>query len=137
VAAAITVHARPGDIIAYCPDQLGPAVNRLLPPGRYRQTTFPRGTGPAFVNWVDYAKATRAGSPLAFAQHLESLSAATGHQIFVVWASGYQTLGVRCEGIVQTLQAPGSGYHATGLVVGDADLFFQPMWMVQFSPTKS
>ena len=27
--------------------------------------------------------------------------------------------------------------HATGLVVGDADLFFQPMWMVQFSPTKS
>jgi mannosyltransferase len=137
VAAAVTVHARPGDIIAYCPDQLGPAVNRLLPPGRYRQTTFPRGTGPAFVNWVDYAKATRAGSPLAFAQHLESLSAATGHQIFVVWASGYQTLGVRCEGIVQTLQAPGSGYHATGLVVGDADLFFQPMWMVQFSPTKS
>ena len=137
VAAAITVHARPGDIIAYCPDQLGPAVNRLLPPGRYRQTTFPRGTGPAFVNWVDYAKAIRAGSPLAFAQHLESLSAATGRQIFVVWASGYQTLGVRCEGIVQTLQAPGSGYQATGLVVGDADLFFQPMWMVQFSPTKS
>ena len=52
---------RPGDVVAYCPDQLGPAVDRLLPSGRYQQTTFPRGTGPGFVNWVDYAAAPTAG----------------------------------------------------------------------------
>ena len=41
VARAIATYGHPGDIVAYCPDQLGPAVNRLLPTGRYVQTTFP------------------------------------------------------------------------------------------------
>ena len=59
VAAALAPRAQPGDVIAYCPDQLGPAVNRLLPAGRYQQITFPRGTGPTYVNWVDYAAASR------------------------------------------------------------------------------
>jgi mannosyltransferase len=136
VAAAISAHAQPGDVVAYCPDQLGPAVNRLLPSGRYLQTTFPRGTGPAFVNWVDYATASRDGSPVAFTQRLEALAAAGGRTIFVVWAPGYQTFGVKCEGIIQTLQGPGSGYQATGLVTGKPAQFYQPMWLVQFTPTK-
>ena len=118
VARAIAVHGKPGDVVAYCPDQLGPAVNRLLPAGRYRQTTFPRGTGPVFVNWVDYAAAARAASPVAFAQHLESLAGPTGGQIFLVWAGGYQAFGLQCEEIVQTLQED-PAYHAQALVVGE------------------
>jgi len=31
VAAVLAAHAKPGDIVAYCPDQLGPALYRLLP----------------------------------------------------------------------------------------------------------
>jgi hypothetical protein len=135
VARAIAAHGRAGDVVAYCPDQLGPAVNRLLPAGRYRQTTFPRGTGPVFVNWVDYAAAARDASPVAFAQHLESLAGATGGQIFLVWAGGYQSFGLQCEGIVQTLQED-PAYHAQALVVGDDNQFYQPMWMVGFTPTK-
>jgi mannosyltransferase len=135
VARAIAAHGRVGDVVAYCPDQLGPAVNRLLPTGRYRQTTFPRGTGPVFVNWVDYAAAARDASPVAFAQHLESLAGATGGQIFLVWAGGYQGFGLQCEGIVQTLQED-PAYHAQALVVGDDNQFYQPMWMVGFTPTK-
>jgi len=134
VAAAIAVTGRPGDVVAYCPDQLGPAVNRLLPAGRYTQITFPRGSGPEFVNWVDYADAVRAASPLAFAKHVESLAA--GREIFVVWAPQYQAYGVKCEGIVQTLQAD-PRYQATSLVVGDPNSFYQPMWMVRLSPTGS
>ena len=135
VAAAIVAHARPGDVIAYCPDQLGPAVDRLLPGGRYVQTTFPRGTGPEFVNWVDYAAATRSGHPLAFAEHLEALAAPAGHRIFVVWSGGYQTFGVKCEEIVQTLQNS-PDYRAANLVAGNSARFFQPMSLLQLTPTK-
>ncbi len=135
VTAAIAAHGRPGDVIAYCPDQLGPAADRLLPSGRYTQTTFPRGTGPEFVNWVDYAQATAAGKPVAFAEHLEAM-AAGGHQIFMVWAPGYQTLGTKCEAIIQTLQGD-PAFHATQLIAGNSTEFYQPMWLDQLSPTKS
>jgi hypothetical protein len=133
VAAAIAAEGKPGDVIAYCPDQLGPAVNRLLTAGRYRQTTFPRGTGPVFVNWADYGAATRAGSPVNYSAQLEA-AAADHRQIFVVWAPGYQTLGTKCEGIVQTLQGD-PRYRASQPVTGDPKIY-QPMWLVRFAPTN-
>jgi mannosyltransferase len=136
IARVIAATGQTGDIVAYCPDQLGPAVNRLLPTGRYLQTTFPRGTGPAFINWVDYGTAVHKASPLAFAEKLEAEAASGGRQIYLVWASGYQTYGVKCEGIVQTLQA-NPAYHATEVVVGNPNSFYQPMWMVRFTPTAS
>ncbi len=135
VAAAIATYGKPGDIVAYCPDQLGPAVNRLLPEDRYVQTTFPRGTGPVYVNWVDYATTVRAASPLKFAEHLESLAAASDRQIFLVWAGGYQAYGFKCEGIVQTLQQ-NPDYQVQQLVTGNSTSFYQPMWMVRFTPTR-
>ena len=64
VASVLAAQAKPGDIVAFCPDQLGPAVYRLAESGQSRphrvaraatrMLTFPRGTGPAFVDWVDY-----------------------------------------------------------------------------------
>jgi hypothetical protein len=134
VAAVLAADGKPGDVVAYCPDQLGPAVNRLLPAGRYVQTTFPRSTGPEFVNWVNYAAVVQAASPVVFAQRLEALAAA-GHQIFVVWAGGYQAYGLRCEQILQTLQ-DSPDYQAKSLVSGNDVSFYQPMWMVRFVPTK-
>jgi uncharacterized membrane protein len=135
VAAAIAATAKPGDVVAYCPDQLGPAVNRLLPAGRYHQITFPRGTGPAYVNWVDYAAAVHAASPVTFAEQVEAM-AAGGHQIFMVWAPGYQAFGLSCEGIVQTLQGS-AAFHSTGMVVADDKTFYQPMSLVRLTPTGS
>ena len=141
VAAAILATAKPGDVIAYCPDQLGPAVDRLLPPGRFRQVSFPRGSGPAFVNWVDYAAAVRAASPVAFAQQVEA-RAGRGHQIFMVWAAGYQAFTTKCEGVVQTLQGSldvhgNLNYHSTGLVVSNDKTFYQPMSLVRLTPIGS
>jgi hypothetical protein len=135
VARAIAASGRPGDVVAYCPDQLGPAVDRLLPTGRYQQITFPRQTGPTYINWVDYGEAVQAASPLTFAEKVEAM-AAGGHQIFVVWAAGYQTYGVKCEGILQTLAADPS-YHVTNLVAVDSQAFYQPMALVRFSPNGS
>jgi len=133
VARAIAPRAAPGDVVAYCPDQLGPAVARLLPADTYRQITFPRGTSPEFVNWVDYGDASRAGHPALFATRLEAM-AGSDHQIFVVWAPGYQTLGTKCEQVVETLQAPGSGYTLHNLVQLNATSFYQPMNLYQFTP---
>ncbi len=135
VARAIAAHARAGDVVAYCPDQLGPATNRLLPPGRYRQTTFPRGIGPAFVDWVDYAAASRAASPEAFAVHLEELAGTTG-RIFVVWAPGYQTFGTKCQQVVESIQAS-PRYATAALVNGAPQRFYEPMWLDEFSPQRS
>ena len=101
VAAAIKEQAAPGDVIAYCPDQLGPGVSRLLP-DRFQQVTFPRGTGPERVDWVDYGKVNRAARPQPFAEML--LRRAGDRAIWMVWSPGYRTLGPKCEAIIGALQ---------------------------------
>ena len=135
VAAAIDAAGAPGDVVAYCPDQLGPAVNRILPMGRFQQLAFPRGGGPEFIDWVDYASAVRHASSLDFARRVDQM-ASSGKQIFVVWAPAYEAFGAKCEQLVQTLQSS-PRYRATGVIAGDAKRFFQPMYLVRFSPVGS
>ncbi len=134
VAATLAQLGRPGDIVAFCPDQIGPSVNRLLPPGRYREITFPRGTGPEFVNWVDYATASNRGHPAAFAASLERMSA-PAHQIWLVWAPGYQTFGTKCEEIEANLLADSSlGAHEMFPYnqVADSWITYESMELVRF-----
>ena len=135
VAAAIDTSGAPGDVVVYCPDQLGPAVNRILPVGRYQQVAFPRGGGPEFIDWVDYASAVRNASSLDFARRVDEM-ASSGKQIFVVWAPAYEAFGAKCEQLVQTLQN-NPRYRATGVIAGDSKRFFQPMYLVRFSPVGS
>ena len=52
----LNVQAQPGDLVVYCPDQLGPAVDRLLRVQGVTEITFPRAIGPQRVDWVDYKK---------------------------------------------------------------------------------
>ncbi len=134
VAAALAQLGRPGDIVAYCPDQIGPSVNRLVPPGRYREITFPRGTGPQFVNWVDYAAASGRGDPGAFAAQLERMSAPT-HQIWLVWAPGYQTFGTKCEELEAALlgdRALGAHEMFPYRQVADSWIMYESMELVRF-----
>ncbi|HUO47573.1 MAG TPA: glycosyltransferase family 39 protein [Acidimicrobiales bacterium] len=136
VAAAVDAGARPGDVVAFCPDQLGPAVDRLLPAGRYRAVTFPRRTSPAFVDWVDYTAATKAADPVAFATYLEGL-AGTGHRIWFVWMGGYQTLGTKCETIGEQLQGD---HHftaqqmVTGVPPTQQLVGYEGMGLLRFTP---
>jgi mannosyltransferase len=139
VAATLARLGQPGDVVAFCPDQIGPATNRLLPPGRYREITFPRGTGPEFVNWVDYAAASRAGNPATFATVLERMSAPT-HQIWLVWAPGYQTFGTKCETLETDLLADRSlGAHEMFPYAPGSDpwITYESMELVRFVHTGS
>ena len=134
VAAALSQLGRPGDVVAFCPDQIGPSVNRLVPPGRYREITFPTATSPDFVNWVDYASASAKGDPGAFATRLERMSA-PDHQIWLVWAPGYQTFGTKCEQLEAALLADASlGAHEMFpyAQVSDSWITYESMELVRF-----
>jgi hypothetical protein len=132
VAASINVMGRPGDIIAFCPDQLGPSVYRLTDnANQYRMFTFPRRTGPQFIDWVDYLQATDAGNPSAFASFL--LHEAGGHHIWLVWQTGYQGYGAKCSQIAaDLLQAPGVGGH--NFVLTHYRHFYEPMNLTEYAP---
>jgi hypothetical protein len=108
VAAHLRESAQPGDVVAYCPDQLGPSVSRLLPADLgVTQFTYPRGGDPKFVDWVDYAETIRGSPVLPFAQMLLD-RAGPDHNVWLVWSVGYKSFGKRCE---QMLQALGGYRH--------------------------
>ena len=103
VAAALAAGVEPGDVVAYCPDQLGPSVSRLLPDDiAGEHVTFPRGTPPQIVDWVDYAETNEAAEPEAFAQMLLDRAGPTG-TVWVVWAPGYRTFEDKCQGMLANL----------------------------------
>jgi hypothetical protein len=137
VAAVINAQAKPGDVIGFCPDQLGPSVYRQLDnPSQYHMITFPRETGPAIVNWVDYASAVNAGSPAAYSDLLIS-RAGTGHHIWLAWMPSYQTYGIKCETIASDLlgastRAGGGGRNA---VTMHPKFYYEPMNLTEFMPT--
>jgi len=133
VAAVINAHARAGDVIAFCPDQLGPAVYRLTgSPSRYRMITFPRGTSPKFVDWVDYEKTVQDEDPATFAAKLAADAGST-HRIWLVWEGGYQTYNAECETLVNALlgDAQFSGYQ---WVSSNGYEYYEPMHLMEYAP---
>ena len=134
VAAAINAQAKAGDIVAFCPDQLGPSVYRQVrDTSRYDMITFPRRTGPAIVDWVDYAKTVGDASPASFADDLVH-KASGGHTIWLVWQPDYQTYGIKCETIAAELStlATQSGGGARNIVVNHPALYYEPMNLTEF-----
>jgi mannosyltransferase len=94
-AAVLNVQAQPGDVVVYCPDQLGPAVDRLVRVPGLTQITFPRAIGPQRVDWVDYKKVIASTDVDAFAQAALARVPA-GHTLWLVWRDGYPGLGGDC-----------------------------------------
>jgi mannosyltransferase len=99
--------AAPGDLLVYCPDQLGPPVTREIGPG-FEQVVYPTTlAGPELVDWVDYAERNAAASPADVADRLDLL--AGDRQLFVLRATGYRTFSRDgyddCEVLVRWLQA--------------------------------
>jgi mannosyltransferase len=90
VAEAIRARAKPGDVVLYCPDQLGPSVSRLLSGTRgLVQLTFPRGDRPELVDWVDYKERRDNADSNAFAQRVAD-RAGPGQTIWYVIAVQYR-----------------------------------------------
>jgi 4-amino-4-deoxy-L-arabinose transferase-like glycosyltransferase len=134
VQSVLAAHGRPGDVVAYCPDQLGPAVYRLIASGGYPQVTYPRRTGPAIIDWVDYKAAVRSAKPAAFVRAVQAEAGL--HSIWLVWATGYQGYGTRCE-IVATLLLESPGYGGHQWVTQRASKYYEPMDLTQFVKVHS
>ncbi len=94
IADAVDERAGDGDLVVYCPDQLGPAGNRVMP-DRVEQLVYPTMDGPELVDWVDYQERNEAADPAAFADEL--LARAGDHRIFLVWNPAYRTFEGQCQ----------------------------------------
>jgi mannosyltransferase len=101
VAAVLNRQAASSDVVAYCPDQLSPAVSRLLTVP-VRQLPFPSGSGPARVDWVNYASRNRQASPARFAAQMLAAGSA---DVWLVRSDGYRTFGQACAQLTRALSA--------------------------------
>ncbi|MGH9236034.1 MAG: glycosyltransferase family 39 protein [Acidimicrobiales bacterium] len=117
VAAAVAARARPGDVVVYCPDQLGPGYSRAMPEGLV-ELTYPRLASPERVDWVDYAETNAAADPGELAEDIRAR--AGDHAVFAVWMSEYRTFGQQCEQLIGTLGL------TENLVVQDDGRFYEP-----------
>jgi hypothetical protein len=130
LAAYITEQGSPGDVIGFCPDQLGPSTMRHIPAG-FTGVTFPDGGDPHLVNWVDYEDRMRAGKPNDFAALLDERGG--DHTVWVVWSEGYRTLEEKCEETVHLLTERRPGCAA---VKSSGDQF-EHGWLYQCGPVPN
>ena len=128
-AALLRAHLHPGDLVVYCPDQLGPAVDRLLPPGT-AEVVYPTMGAPQRVDWVDYAARNAAGSPSAFAA---TVNARTTGAVWLVRADGYRTFGNQCADLDQDLAALRGGR----VVVQEPATSGETEWLVGYGTARS
>jgi hypothetical protein len=99
-AAAYRAQATTGDLVITCPDQLGPALARVLPPDAH-VVTYPDFAAPQLVDWTDYTKRLARANPEAFGR--EALRRAGDHTIWYAWAGTYKTHKGTCERVLNTM----------------------------------
>lgn len=102
IAQVLNAEAQPGDLVVYCPDQLGPDVSRLVQVPGLEQLTFPRAIGPQRVDWIDYRQAVAGTNVEAFAQDMIA-DLQPGHTIWLVWRNGYKPFGGDCGDLASWL----------------------------------
>jgi 4-amino-4-deoxy-L-arabinose transferase-like glycosyltransferase len=100
VAAVLRKEAKPGDVVVYCPDQVGPAVHRLAPSG-LDEVVYPSFAGPERIDWVDYKKRLARADVATFAR--AALERARGRTLWYVSAPGYITHVGTCEALSNEL----------------------------------
>ncbi|HEX6421406.1 MAG TPA: glycosyltransferase family 39 protein [Acidimicrobiales bacterium] len=121
VAAAVAERASAGDVVVYCPDQLGPAysreISRAMPRGLVH-LGYPTLAGPELVDWVDYEERNAAADVGAIADEVRERAGSGA--IFLVWMGDYRTFGRQCEELIAAL-----GLHQQ-LVTPDSERFYEP-----------
>ncbi len=128
---AINHAAQAGDVVAFCPDQLGPAFSRSIDPRLHLdEVVYPTFGPPQRVDWVDYAKRNAAADPQRYATEL--LARAHGRRIFLVWQGAYRTFGTQCEQLVTALGQARPGSQT--IVVSGGDQYFEPGSVTVFPP---
>lgn len=104
IAATLARQTRPGDVIGYCPDQVAPAVHRLLPSSLgVTELAYADSTeGPALVDWVDYAQRARNADPQQFASTLLAAAGPT-HTVWLVSQDGFRLFNGVCPSLAADL----------------------------------
>ncbi len=87
VASALVREAAPGDVVAFCPDQLGPSVSRLAPPG-LDLVVYPDLRPADRVDWTDYTARHAAADPASTAAALDARAGAQA--VWVVTGEGFR-----------------------------------------------
>lgn len=109
VAAALDAGVGPDDVVAYCPDQLRPSVERARQEADGTSMTFPSGSPPGRIDWVDYAERIADGSVEAFVETALARAGPDG-AVWLVFAEGYRGFDDDCEEIRVALgRARGAG----------------------------
>lgn len=102
IASVLRSRAQPGDLVAFCPDQLAPAVVRLMGPSAVDIATYPPGSPGERVNWVDYLERARRTRPATFAASLHQRAA--GATVWLAWSPNYRAVGGACRGVTSKLR---------------------------------
>ncbi len=116
---ALATHSQPGDVVVYCPDQLAPAVHRLLDQRDLDLTevVVPAGSTPERVDWVDYESRALAVSPdLVIATALASDPPA----VWLVVSTSYPPTQPVCRALLDGFL--GSGRTTRRLVADEATM---------------
>ena len=112
VAADLNQEAQAGDVVVYCPDQLGPAVDRLLTVPGVTELTYPRMLGAQRVDWVNYLFCYPGTSTQTFAHEVVG-KLDPGNRLWLVWRNGYLGFGGSCGNLASWLDV----YLPGGLTV--------------------
>ena len=126
IASAISADSSPDDLVVYCPDQLGPAVDRLLP-AELDGVTFPALGDPRLVDWVDYVEDIEAVESDAFAE--AAVQRAGSGDIWLVWSEEYRGVEDRCEEVIASLTAR----RPDRTVIRESGEQFEHGWLERFA----
>jgi hypothetical protein len=127
VDAIVADGASEGDLVVVCPDQLGPAVDRLLP-GGVEALAYPTLGSPAFVDWEDYEERNAAVDPAEVAAEVVA-RAGPDATIYLATNTTYRTFEGQCEALAAALAAQRPGGRV--LVSADAE-FYEPASLLAY-----
>jgi mannosyltransferase len=130
IGADVTERAQPGDVVVYCPDQLGPAGSREMR-ADLDQVVYPTLEPPQRIDWVDYAERNDAADPPAIAAQVVD-RAGPDRGIFVVWNGEYRTFTGQCELLVDSLAVLRPG--AQTIEPSGAGKYFEFATVVHYPP---
>lgn len=103
VAARILADAGRDDVVIVCPDQLGPALTRVVDQrgSDLDVVRYPDLGDARRVDWRDYEERSEAASPAEVAGRV--LDRADGAPVWVVWNGTYRTFEGQCEALIAHL----------------------------------